>query len=558
MKKFLSLVKTNLNTNFGLSALKYRFAREKKKRLETIGLAIVLGIGPIVVMYTLMMLSVYMVGSSLNAPEMVITVAFIMGQMFVLFFGIFYVMGAFYFSKDLEILIPLPLKPYEVLGSKLVTVMVNEYLTLLPILVPPVVIYGIGMGMGFDYWLKGLALILASPVIPLVIASIFVVLLMRIVNVRKSKDLFAIVGGFFGLALALGINFFTQRLPRGNESDAVRKFLEGQVDIIGEIGRKFPPSIWATFGLTRPGIEGVGYFILFIGVSIILFMLLLWLAERVFYRGLLSGQEVTRKRKVLTAEETERRYTRASSPVTAIFLREWKLLLRTPVYVLNGLSGAIIGPFIIVIMLVAQGQAEETKALFSFVENPDNTLIVTLGGLAFMLVTSGINVVASTAVSREGQNFWIAKMIPVSAKQQVYAKFLQSLCISVISVIMTGIILAVFFKFSVSRVLIIFILGVLGSVLVVALNLIIDVLHPKLEWSSPQEAMKQNMNGLFGMIASFLAIGVLAGAAVILILLKLPELAVYILLLLFIVSLSVPCLIGLFALAERQYRKFEV
>lgn len=551
-----------LNINFGISALKYRFTKEKKKRWEPllIGLAIIVGLGPLMVLYTLLMTGIFNVGASLNPPqpEMVLTLAFIGSQFFILFFGMFYIMGSFYFSQDLNTLVPLPLKPYEVLGSKFLVVMVNEYLTAIPFLLPPMIIYAAGTGQGVVYWLKGLILVLAAPVIPLIIGAIFVMLLMRVVNLRRNKDLLAIIGGFMGVILALGLNIFIQRMARDGSAEFLRNMLTTQSGLIKEIGRRFPPSIWATFGLADNGLAGWGYFALFIGVSIALFFLLLWLSNLVFYKALIAGQEVTRKRKTMTGSEMAKQYDRVSNPVLAIFKREWKLLLRTPIYVINGLTGAIIGPFMILVMLFAQGKDSNSTQLFSFIDKPEFSLYVTLGGLAVMLFTAGMNVVASTSVSREGNTFWIAKMIPVSPKRQVMGKFLQGYTISALGIVVTGIVLGVFIHFSILRILTVLIIGLLGAVPMTALNLLLDVLHPKLVWNSEQEAMKQNVNGVLGMLASLLYIAILAACSVGLILLGAPAWVVYAGLGLLSALLGIPSLLGLFALAEKKYVELEV
>jgi ABC-2 type transport system permease protein len=102
------------------------------------------------------------------------------------------------------------------------------------------------------------------------------------------------------------------------------------------------------------------------------------------------------------------------------------------------------------------------------------------------------------------------------------------------------------------------ILGILGSVSLAALGLLFDVLRPKLEWTNPQEAVKQNLNAIFGMLASILVIGVLAIAAVILVLLGIPEWVVYLVIAVVIGVLTVPSLMGLYAAADSRYRKLEV
>lgn len=559
MKTFLTLLKINLNLNFGLSALKYRFTREKKKRWEPIlvTLAIIAGTSPLVVFYTFIMLGAFKTGLSINQPEIVLTLSFLLGQMLVLIFGIFYIMSTLYFSRDMNILIPMPLKPYEVLGSKFAVIMINEYLTMLPILLPPAIIYGVGMKQTFLYWVKAVVLMLASPVIPLVLDAMFLLVIMRFINIRRNKDLFAILGGFLGIFLAIGINFFAQKMPEGNEEEFMRNLLIGQTKMIDLIGSKFPPSIWATRALSQTDAAGFLYLLMFIGVSVIIFIVLLWLANHIFYKSVLAGQEASRRRKKLSESEAEHQYSKFESPVAAIFWREWKLLVRTPVYMLNGLSGVVIGPVLIIVMLFSQ-KSGETKELFELINKPGMDLQVTLGALALVLFTCGMNLAASTAVSREGQTFWISKMIPVSPKQQVLGKFLNALSVSVLGIIiMTGM-LAIFFTLPVFRAVIIILIGSASSIVMTSLNLVVDVLHPKLSWNNPQEAMKQNMNGLLGMIISLVVIGVLAASAVPMMLFKLPEWLIYTVLMLIAVIASVPSLLGLFAAAESSYKRLEM
>lgn len=234
MRTLLTLVKTGLNVNFGISALKYRFTVEKRKRWEPIliGVSILIGLGTLLALYILILNSIYIVGVQLNQPEIVLTLSIIFTQFIVMFFGIFYIMSAFYFSKDINILLPLPLKPYEVLGSKLIVVIINEYLTILPMLLPAVIIYGMGTNQGLFYWLKSFIVILLIPVIPLNISTIFIMILMRFINFRKSRDVLAVIGGLLGLFLGLSINLLVQRMPQGNEEEFIKNIITKQYGMI--------------------------------------------------------------------------------------------------------------------------------------------------------------------------------------------------------------------------------------------------------------------------------------------------------------------------------------
>lgn len=557
MKPFAAFLKMQLNVNYSVSALKYRFTREKKKLWEPIliGAVIILSLLPMLAIYTGLMLTIFTAGSMVNQPEMVLAFSFMFAQIVILVFGLFYIMGTFYFSKDLESFVPLPLRPYEVVGGKFAVIMVNEYLTSMPILLPPIIIFGVGTSQGLIYWLESLVMMLVIPVLPLTAAALVIMVLMRVINLRRYKDFLAIVGGIIALFLGIGFSMFMQKIPE--DVSQIQQYFTSQSGLVEMIGRRFPPVIWATKGLSEGGLEGLGYMLLFMAVCIILFISLLWLSNQIFYKALLAGQEVSRKKKNLTAVQRDKQYGKMANPVLAMMSREWKLLARTPIYVLNGLTGAFIGPIIFATMFFVRGSDPQISTLFNEIHNPDILPYVLLGGLGLMLFTAGMNLVASTSLSREGQTIWIAKMIPVTAKQQVNAKLIISFIISAVGVIVTGLIMLFFLKLPLLWVLGIIILGLLGSVPMVAVNLALDIFHPKLIWNSEQEAMKQNMNGGIGMLLSIIVIILLGAITTALLLMELPMLLVFFAIGVASVILGVLSLLLLYAVAERKYCELE-
>jgi ABC-2 type transport system permease protein len=556
MKPFLSFLKMQMNVNYGLSALKYRFTREKKKRWEPvlIGAVIIVSFLPLMAIYVGLMLAMFAAGTIIGQPEMVLAVSSVLAQIVILIFGLFYIMGTFYFSRDIETFVPLPLKPYEVVGGKFAVIMVNEYLTSLPIMLPPIIIYGAGTNQGILYWLKSLVLLAVTPALPLSAAALIILLLMRVVNLRRYKDLLAVVGGLLAIVIGMGSSMFFQNIPENPED--IQNFFTTQTGLVDMIGSRFPPSIWATRGLARPDIAGWGYFMLYLAVCAALMALLLWISNLVFYKALLAGQEVSRKRKDISKSRAGNRSGRMNSPVTAIAKREWKLLTRTPLYVLNGLVGTIIGPIIILMMLMF-GNDPEMAELMATLSDPGVIPYAVLACTGLMIFTAGMNLVASTALSREGQTIWIAKMLPVSAKQQVAGKLLVSYAVSAIGVLMTSLIMLIFFKFPILWVIGSTVVGLIGSVPMVALSLFIDVFHPKLVWNSEQEAMKQNMNGGIGMLLSLLILVIFAVIAVPLTLIGIPVQLVLASIGAVAAILGTLSVLALFAVAENKYRDIE-
>ncbi len=135
------------------------------------------------------------------------------GQLFILLFGLYYVISAFYFSRDLEFLIPLPLKPFEVMASKFAVIMINEYLTVMIIVLPVLVGYGVLARGGLPYWTNGVLVYLLLPVIPLAVVSLLVVLMMRFVNLSRKKDALILAGSVLLIAVGMGLQFCWVRPP---------------------------------------------------------------------------------------------------------------------------------------------------------------------------------------------------------------------------------------------------------------------------------------------------------------------------------------------------------
>lgn len=285
-------------------------------------------------------------------------------------------------------------------------------------------------------------------------------------------------------------------------------------------------------------------------------MFLLWLGNLIFYKGLLAGQEVSRKRKHLSTEKISAKADKVSTPVATLFWKEWKLFMRTPVYAMNGLAGMVMVPFLMFMPFITRG--EEMKEILLYTRQPEYLMLTTLGGAAVALFTSSINIVACTSISREGRTFWISKIIPAPAKQQVTAKLLHSMAISCLGILVTVTALGMVFKLSLLRLLVIFVLCLLGNLLLNALNLLIDLLRPKLKWNDPQEAVKQNLNGLFSILFTFAALAVFAVLTVLLVKTGISEWLIYAILGLVMGLLAIPSAASLYAMAGAQYKKIEI
>ena len=125
-------------------------------------------------------------------------------------FGIFYVMNVFYFSKDIENYLYLPVKAGEILNAKFLVSLIYEYFIILLFFLPMLVVYGYKAGASVVYYIYMILTLLIVPIFPLVVASIIAMVIMRFSDKFKNKDRFNMVAGVLSLAVGLGFNFGIQ------------------------------------------------------------------------------------------------------------------------------------------------------------------------------------------------------------------------------------------------------------------------------------------------------------------------------------------------------------
>jgi ABC-2 type transport system permease protein len=509
MKKLLTLIRAGLKSNFGLAVLHHRLFREKKDRwLVPLFAFAFLSVLPSLYGLVLLIQSLFLALKPLGQERALLTLGVLGGQLFILLFGLYYVISAFYFSRDLEFLIPMPLKPFEVMASKFAVILVNEYLTVLVIVVPVLAGYGVLARGGLPYWTNAVLVYLFLPVIPLAVVSILVVILMRLINLSRKKDALILIGSILLIVFGIGIQFVLGRPAHGKpDTQAMTAFFTSPDSLLNVIGKRFPPSIWATKaiagGFSATGLLNLAFFV---GTSVLLFAGILVLSERLFYRGLVGLGEVSARRRALSAAQMSQRISSGRHPVRAIFAREWRLMNRTPIFLLNGVLVVVIVPVVFVLMASTGGRGDNTAILKMM--TAANPVTVILAAALFMTVCGSLNGTASSTFSREGGQFWISRVIPVSPRDQVTAKFLHSYLISVLGTVTASVVAVVILHLKPAYLAAAVVLALAAGVLLVAVGMMIDLARPLLDWTNPQKAIKQNLNVLFALFAD---IGILTG-----------------------------------------------
>lgn len=556
MRKTIKLFKILFNTTYGISSFKYKASKNKAEILKTVGLIvlIIFSLSPIVAGYTYYMNISYDGLAMLGQPGAIITMGVVVTSMLVLFFGFFYVVSTFYFTNDTEHLVSLPLRPSQIIGAKFGVIIASEYITELPLVLPPIIIFGIKSGAGLVYWIYSIIGILVIPIIPLCLASILSFILMRVVNLGKRKDLFTILGGVAAIALMLGVQMYIQRAAMSGDPEQIKNVLFSQNGIINIVARNFPPSAWISLGLSEyNNMAGLSYMLLFVSVSLAFLVAFEYLAEKLFLGGYLGSKEASSKRKRLGQSELEREIG-ARSKVSAIFWREFKILNRVPIFFMNCVLVVVLVPAIFLFMYFTTGKLAIGQ-ITSLIGSSQGSYITTLVITGMALFTTAANMTPSTSLSREGAQFYISKYIPVSPKEQILGKALHSLALIWAGDILIAATLGFILNISVINIIISLVIAMAASIPMIEIGLMIDTFRPLLSWDNPQKAVKQNLNGIISMFSGILW----AGGLLFLAAMFIPNAALaYIILILIFVVLGVVLYKVLMNYAEKRYSSIEL
>lgn len=473
--------------------------KKKKFKKPLIGLLILVAFLPMMGTFILISKELYTALESIGQGNVVIALSLAGGSLVVLIFGMFYTISSYYLAKDIPHYLALPLQPEEIIASRYLTTLLYEYLTLVIFVVPVIIGCGIAGGFGLIYYLTSLLVFLILPVLPLSFSSMIIVALMSFSKKAINKDRFTLISGLLGLGIGLGLNFFLQSFFVKLESpEAIEQLLSsGSLDLVDQVASYFPGIKNATLAIA----EGQFWqLLIFIAIAIASFFLFMVVAKALYFRGVLGiSQQVAKKNYKLSNASFEK----SKNNVLAYTIKEIKLILRTPIYFMNLALMDYLMPLIFIVAIVSTGDLGSLiNSTMKFTSEFSSAGLLIGLSFAFFAFISGMNGITATCISREGDQLYIMKYLPMTIADQIKAKLLSGLIISFLGMIITLIVISILFQINIFTVLLLLLAGANSVLLTRLTGLIIDLSHPKLNWDNEVKAVKQNMNLMFNMLIS--------------------------------------------------------
>ena len=552
MTSFLALLRLQLLSRFAdlkPRNLKAQFQENKGRSVFKVIGIIVLIIYLAVLLYFIEK-TILDVLISIGMPDLIISMAVTMNMLGTLIMSFFFIMSSLYFGRDAAFIAALPVKPRTVLWAKLCQVWISEVGFSLLIVGPASVLYGIKMGVDWLFYLRMLLVALASPVLPIVIVAFVSTLLIRLTAVWKHRDTITTVSGILFLGAYMFLAFNMSSISGGGEaSDLVKQFMQSNTVRIEAMTRAFPPAAWAAKGI----LGDWGQLLLFLAACAAAMALAIGVIG-FWYRNLslLQGETPTETKK---KGGTKNASFSGGSAFKALCMREFRQILRVPAYATNSLPTAFMPAFMVVMvyLVFTRSMASEGGSMDELLANINTDWFLPIL-TALMAYMACMNPAISTSVSREGKGHDFMNALPVSAKTIVLSKLAVGYALSLAGVLVAAVAIAVMFPVAAVHAALAFVLCALYVYTTSCLSLARDVKHPKLDWVTEQEAMKQNFGSLIGLLIGWAILIALGGLTFLLVFMwNIPMIPYFLIMAALLLGIGVLTHIYLMKTADKYY-----
>jgi ABC-2 type transport system permease protein len=135
---------------------------------------------------------------------------------------------------------------------------------------------------------------------------------------------------------------------------------------------------------------------------------------------------------------------------------------------------------------------------------PGGPTMLMAGIIGIAMFLTATNAITATSLSREGKEFFISKYIPLAYKKQIQAKLLSGFIFSGLGSLLLLIAANIMVPLDLANNITILVVSLVAIIPIIETGLLIDILHPKLDWDNEQKAVKQNINVIWAMLSSIL------------------------------------------------------
>ena len=510
MDKVIKLTKIFLKNSFSNMDAKMGISTKSKSKIIVYGLLFLYFAG----------LIIFLGYSLLDGLIAIHQETIFIGMILFMIFGlsiiqtIFSSINILYFTKDSEYLLPLPLKPYQIILARTNVMLIAEYVIIFLIGFIPLVMYGILTGAGIVYYLTMILAVILVPILPVLLISMLVMFIMSFAKLTKNRNRFQLFATLLVLAIIIAISISTSGMKQDLTNEEMAQMVV-QANGMIELVKGYVPTVdYLMEALTTNSLYTAILEVLkTLAITIIGFIVYMLIAQKIYFKGLvgnLFGGGASNSNKEIKQKEY-----RNSKLYKSYVGKEFKNMARNPVFLMQCLIPAVLIPILMVVVVFAGLNSDGMKSeqIIQMVQQiPTNTFFIAsiiLGVIQFFTMFIYISI---TAVSRDGENAVFMKYIPVPLYKQYMYKIIPNIIMNIVTIIVTLGIAEYVLNLPVITLIALFIVATIMGILQSIAMIIVDLKRPKLNWDSEYAVVKQNLNLVFPVLLSMINIVIIFGS----------------------------------------------
>lgn len=474
------LTGVELRGAFGLNEARYSKDSKKKRRAVFLLISFIFVALMILFYVTTMTAGLAMIGMAHVVPAFLCTII----SLIILFFTIFKSGGILFNLQTYEKVIVLPVEPSAIIISRFLTIYIFDVLMSLMVLLPGTIVYGMFVKPGVFFYLAMIFGIFLIPLLPITIATALGALVTASASRMKHKNLASIVLSLVVvIAIIIGSSVFSAQSTTITENQVAAI----STALYNKVCQLYPPAFLFSSGAVNGSVSS---YLLFIGISILVFALLVLLVQRKFVAICTALNAHTAKRNYVMKTQAQ------NSPLKALYQKELKRYFSSSLYVLNTSIGYI--------MMVITAIAIMTVFTKQMNAVPQLKLALPL----FLALLASISPTTTSAISMEGKQWWIAKSLPLTAKTIFDSKLLVSLTVALPCYAITEILLLFPLQLNWTARLWLLVIPLVYILFSSVLGLFVNLKMPNFSWDSEATVVKQSGAVFVSMLLGFVVAGV--------------------------------------------------
>ena len=564
-----------LNQNsFNLSSIGEGFKKGPKGIIKSIFLILVfLYVFAVMIgMYTAYMLGTYKYLAANGNQQFMPLITMMVAVAIIMFFGFTSVASTYYTGTGEEFLMSLPLSAGQFFGAKFAVSFVSDAIMGVGMFAIGSIVYGANEGLLTNplFYIGFLVTAIAFSVTAVFVIYLLFVLVLYFIPALRKKKIMTVIATILLIIFCMGYGLLNSSVSMSfSNPQFVNDKIGSSIDKLYEIGSKTPAFMYIAGALNGKILP----ILILAALGALVLFILVPLMGNMYIKSLSGFSDV--KSKKITAEKAEEvinKDVRSVSVFHALFVRDYRNVVREPAFFSNGPLFVYIFPVIFVLsfsigfIFSGNGMGEliaslrEHAAALSPQYLESIKYFVTLGFAAFSIFSGTFANLATTSFSREGKSLNDLKAMPLKFDMIAKVKFWHAmLYVGIADVISIILLFAVYFllkpPFALTEIITICLVMTLVtasvSLLLIFIDMFIDTANPKLNWETPMAASKQNFNVLWSMLLSMLTVALV----IILVIFVLPKkLFCLVILSAIYVIISAPVGAGYFKYAEKRIK----